>query len=407
MIRLSKFPFKTEKVPPKASDNVSTSLLLQAGFIRQVMAWVYTYTTLWLKVLRKIENIIRQEMDNYGCYEILMPGLSPKELWDKTNRWEIEEYFKLPTYDDKFYRLNPTHEELVVPLMKQFISSYKDLPTCVYQIQTKYRNEKRAKSGLLRWREFLMKDAYSFHLTDEDFQKFYDGMIEVYKTIFDRLGIWKDTYLTYADGWTFTDKYSHEFQTLLPIGEDTIYICENCGTAHNKEIVSEDGFKCIKCGGTKARVERASEVGNIFPLETKYSKPFDLKVLDENGKEKDVIMGCYGIGVSRLMGVIAEYFTKDGKIVWPESIAPADYYIIVLGEHNLPKAEEFAKKLESEGKEVILDDRQGKKYGFGVKIKDAELIWAPNIVIFSDKTLEQGGYELRKLWEKEWKIVQL
>jgi prolyl-tRNA synthetase len=160
----------------------------------------------------------------------------------------------------------------------------------------------------------------------------------------------------------------------LPIGEDTIYICENCGTAHNKEIVPEDGFKCIKCGGTKARVERASEVGNIFPLETKYSKPFDLKVLDENGKEKDVIMGCYGIGVSRLMGVIAEYFTKDGKIIWPESIAPADYYIIVLGEHNLPKAEEFAKKLESEGKEVILDDRQGKKYGFGVKIKDAELI---------------------------------
>ncbi len=406
MIRLSKFPFKPEKVAPKASDNVSTSLLLQAGFIRQLMAGVYTYTTLWLKVLKKIENIIRQEMNNLGAYEILMPWISPREIWETTWRWDIEEYFKLPTYDNKFYRLNPTHEEIVVPLMKQFINSYKDLPVCVYQIQTKYRNEKRAKSWLLRGREFLMKDAYSFHLTEEDFEKFYEQVIEAYKKIFDRLGIGKDTYLTYADWGTFTDKYSHEFQTLLPIWEDTIYICEKCWTAHNKEIVPEDGFKCIKCGYTKARVEKASEVGNIFPLETKYSAPFDLKVLDENWKEKTLIMGCYGIGVSRLMGVIAEYFTKDWKIYWPESVSPADYYIIVLGD-NLEKAETLARKLESEGKEVILDDRQGKKYGFGVKIKDAELMWIPNIIIVSDKTLEQWWYELRKLWEKEGKIVSL
>ena len=405
MIRLSKFPFKTEKVAPKVSDNRSTSLLLQAGLIRQTMAWVYTFTTLWLKVLRKIENVIRQEMDNYGCYEILMPGLSPKEFWDKTNRWDIEEYFKLPTYDNKFYRLNPTHEELVVPLMKQFLKSYKDLPTCVYQIQTKYRNEKRAKSGLLRWREFLMKDAYSFHLTDEDFQKFYDGMIETYKTIFNRLGIWKDTYLTYADGGTFTDKYSHEFQTLLPIGEDTIYICENCWTAHNEEIVDPDNFKCIKCWWTKAKIEKASEVGNIFPLETKYSAPFDLKVLDENWQEKPVIMGCYGIGVSRLMWVIAEYFMTENGIAWPENIAPADYYIIVLGD-NLDKAEQLAKKFENEWKEVILDDRQGKKFGFGAKMKDAELLGIPNIIIISDKTLEQWGYELKKMWEKDSKLVK-
>jgi len=408
VVRLSKFPFKTEKVPPKASDNISTSLLLQAGFIRQVMAWVYTYTTLWLKILKKIENIIRQEMDNYGCYEILMPWISPKELWDATWRWDIPEYFKLPTYDEKYYRLNPTHEELVVPLMKQFIKSYKDLPTCVYQIQTKYRNEKRAKSWLLRWREFIMKDAYSFHLDEKDFEEFYEWMIKTYRKIFDRLWIWKDTYLTYADGWTFTDKYSHEFQTLLPIGEDIIYICENCWTAHNKEIVDENNFKCIKCWGTKARIEKASEVWNIFPLETKYTKPFDMKVLDENWEEKDVIMWCYGIGVSRLMWVIAEYFTKDWKILWPKNIAPADWYVIILKDEHKQKAEELISKLVSEWNEIIFDDRVGKKFGFWQKIKDAELMWIPNIAIISDKTLQQWWYELRTRndkWEYEVKLV--
>ena len=405
MIKLSKFPFKTEKVAPKVSDNRSTSLLLQGGLIRQTMAWVYNYTTLWLKVLRKIENVVREEMDNYSCYEILMSWISPKEVWDKTNRWDIEEYFKLPTYWDKYYRLNPTHEELVVPLMKQFINSYKDLPTCVYQIQTKYRNEKRAKSWLLRWREFLMKDAYSFHISDEDFQKFYEWMITTYTKIFDRLGIGKDTYVTLADGGTFTDKYSHEFQTVLPIGEDTIYICKNCGTSHNEEIIDPENFVCTNCGWKEFEKKKASEVGNIFPLETKYSAPFDLKVLDENGKEKDVIMGCYGIWVSRLMWVIAEYFMNENGIAWPENIAPATHYIVVLGD-NIEKAEQLAKQLENEGKEVILDDRQGKKFGFGTKMKDAELLGIPNIIIISDKTLEQWGYELKKLNEKEGKIIK-
>ena len=406
MIKLSKFPFKTEKVAPKVSDNKSTSLLLQAGLIRQTMAWVYSYTTLWLKVLRKIENIVRQEMDNYGCYEILMSWISPKEVWDKTWRWDIEEYFKLPTYWDKYYRLNPTHEELVVPLMKQFINSYKDLPTCVYQIQTKYRNEKRAKSWLLRGREFIMKDAYSFHLSDEDFQNFYEWMIVAYNKIFDRLWIGKDTYVTLADGGTFTDKYSHEFQTVLPIGEDTIYICKECGTSHNEEIIDPDNFECKKCWWKTCDVKKASEVGNIFPLETKYTKPFDLKVLNEEWKEQEVIMGCYGIWVSRLMWVIAEYFMKENSIAWPENIAPATHYIVVLG-NNLEKAEQLAKQLENEGKEVILDDRQGKKFGFGAKMKDAELLGIPNIIVVSDKTLEQWGYELRKLGEKEGKIVGL
>jgi len=407
MIRVSNFPFKTEKVAPKVSDNKSTSLLLQAGLIRQNMAWVYTYTTLWLKILRKIENIIRKHMDNYWAYEILMPALSPKENWEKTWRWDgIDVMFHLPAAENKEYGLNSTHEEIVTPLMKEFLVSYKDLPTCVYQIQDKFRNEKRAKSWLLRWREFWMKDAYSFHLTDEDFVSYYEWMKKVYMDIFDELGIWKDTYITLADGWTFTDKYSHEFQTILAIGEDTIYICENCWTSHNEEIIDPGNFVCTNCWSKNCRVEKSAEVGNIFPLETKFTKPFDLKVLDKDGKEKEVIMGCYGIGVSRCMWVIAEYFTKDDKIVWPENLAPANYYIIVL-QDNLEYAEKLAQKLEQEGNEVILDDREGKKFGFGAKMKDAELLGIPNIIVVSNKTIEQGGYELKKMWEKEEKIVKI
>lgn len=396
MIRLSSFPFKTEKFAPKVSDNKSTSLLLQAWFIRQTMAWVYSYTTLWLKVLRKIENIVRKHMDNYGANEILMPALSPKELWEKTWRWDgIDVMFHLPATENKEYWLNSTHEEVVTPLMKEFLTSYKDLPVCVYQIQDKFRNEKRAKSGLLRWREFWMKDAYSFHLSDEDFVKYYEWMKKVYMDIFDELGIWKDTYITLADGGTFTDKYSHEFQTLLDIGEDTIYICEDCGTSHNEEIIDPKNFVCTNCKWTKCRVEKASEVGNIFPLETKFTKPFGLTVLDENQRQKEVIMWCYGIWISRLMWVIAEYSMKDEKIIWPISVAPANYYIIVVWEQNLERAEKIAKKLEADNQEVILDDRMGKKIGFGVKIKDAELLGIPNIIVVSDKTKDkEEGYEI-------------
>ena len=401
MIQLSKFPFKTLKSQPKVSDNISTGILLQAGFIRQTMAGVYNYTTLWLKVLRKIENIVREEMNAYGASEVLMSGLSPRDVWDKTGRWEIEEYFKVPTYGDKYYRLNPTHEEVVVPLMKEFIESYKDSEKCVYQIQTKYRNEKRAKSGLLRGREFLMKDAYSFHITDEEFKAYYAGMIDVYNTIFDRLGIGQDTYVTLADGWVFTDKYSHEFQTVLGIWEDDIYICSDCGISHNKEVVDlEKWFICTGCNSLNHEIKQASEVGNIFPLETKFSKPFGVSMLDSDNKSQDVIMGCYGIWVSRLMGVIAEYFASERWISWPENLAPASHYIIVIWEENLETATSLAKTLESEWKEVILDDRMWRKVGFGQKAADCELFGIPNRVVISPKTLEQGGYELQSRdWE--------
>ena len=401
MIKLSNFPIKTLKTRPKISDNISTGILLQAGFIRQTMAWVYNYTTLWLKVLRNIEKIVREEMDNYGVSEILMSWLSPMDIWEKTWRADIEEYFKVPTYWDKNYRLNPTHEEIVVPLMCEFINSYKDSGAAVYQIQNKFRNEKRAKSWLLRGREFLMKDAYSFHLSDEEFVEYYEGMKKVYMKIFDRLDLLKDTYITLADWWVFTDKYSHEFQVVLPIGEDDIYICDKCNTSHNKEIVDLDnGFICTKCKSTNHRIEKASEVWNIFPLETKFTKPFDMKMLDENNKQQDVIMGCYGIGVSRLMWVIAEYNMTEKWIAWPESIAPVDYYIIVIWEENIIKAEKLAEKLEVEWKTVILDDRMWRKIWFWQKVWDCELFGIPNKIIISPKTIEAWWFELTKRWEK-------
>lgn len=401
MIKLSNFPIKTLKTRPVVSDNISTSILLQAGFIRQTMAWVYNYTTLWLKVLRNIENIVREEMNAYWASEILMSGLSPMDIWEKTLRAEIEEYFKVPTYGDKFYRLNPTHEEIVVPLMSEFINSYKDSGACVYQIQTKYRNEKRAKSGLLRGREFLMKDAYSFHLKDEEFVEYYEWMKKVYMKIFERLGLLSDIYITLADWWVFTDKYSHEFQVVLPIWEDEIYICDECNTSHNKEVVDlENWFICTNCKSKNHRIEKASEVWNIFPLETKFSKPFWMKMQDENNKEQDVIMWCYGIWISRLMWVIAEYNMTDKWISWPESIAPANYYIIVIWEENLEKATDFAEKLESKWKTVILDDRMDKKIGFGQKAWDSELFWIPNRIVISPKTIEKWGFEFTKRGEE-------
>jgi prolyl-tRNA synthetase len=290
--------------------------------------------------------------------------------------------------------------------MNEFISSYKDSWACVYQIQNKFRNEKRAKSGLLRGREFLMKDAYSFHITDEEFEKYYEWMKKVYMKIFDRLGLLKDTYITLASWWDFTEKYSHEFQVVLPIWEDDIYICDECWTSHNEEIVDlENWFKCTKCWKSKHRIEKASEVWNIFPLVTKFSKPFWLKMTWEDNKQHDVLMWCYGIWVSRLMWVIAEYNMTEKWIAWPKSVAPADYYIIVIGEENINKATEIANKLESEWKTVILDDRIWKKIWFGQKAGDCELFWIPNRIVISPKTIDQGWYELNKKGEEN-KIIK-
>lgn len=394
MLKLSQFPFKTLKSMPSGSDNRGTGLLLQAGMIRMTMAGAYNYTTLGLRVLRKIENIVREEMQNIGSQEILMTALASKENWEKTARWnEVDVLFKLPAAEGREYALNPTHEEIVTPLVGEFIQSYKDLDGCsVFQIQNKFRNEKRAKSGLLRGREFLMKDMYSFHRTQEELDQYFEIVHEAYNRVFERIGLGDSTHYTFASGGDFS-KYSYEFQTELSIGEDEAYICEKCRQAHNLEIIDPDNFVCAECGNTTYTKKIVSEVGNIFKLGSRFSDAFDLKYQDENGKIQKLVMGCYGIGVSRLMGVIAEKFAHEKGVKWPKSIAPYDAYILVLGEENIQKAEELAQKLESEGKSVILDDRMGSKFGFGQKAADCELWGIPTRISITPKTLENGGYE--------------
>ena len=303
----SHLPFKTQRSIPSGSDNRGTGLLLQAGMIRMTLAGAYSFTTLGLRVLRKIEGIVREEMDAIGSAEVLMSALGARESWIKTGRWDsVDVLFKLPAAEGREYALNPTHEEVVTPLVGEFIQSYKDLDACsVYQIQWKFRNEKRAKSGLLRGREFLMKDAYSFHRSQQDLDTYFEVMHSAYDRVFDRLGIGDSTYYTFASGGDFS-KYSYEFQTELAIGEDVIYVCDGCGQSHNQEIVAEGNFVCVQCGSTEYSKKIVSEVGNIFKLGSRFSDAFDVKYQDRDGSVGQVVMGCYGIGISRLMGVIAE-----------------------------------------------------------------------------------------------------
>jgi prolyl-tRNA synthetase len=270
--------------------------------IRMTLAGAYSFTTLGLRTLRKIENIVREEMNNAGVSEILMTALGAKEAWEKTERWDsVDVLFKLPAAENREYALNPTHEEVVTPLVGEFIQSYKDLDACaVYQIQWKFRNEKRAKSGLLRGREFLMKDAYSFHRTQEELDTYFEKIHTAYNQIFTRLGIGESTYYTFASGGDFS-KYSYEFQTELGIGEDEIFLCKKCGQSHNKEIIDTEHFVCVECGHTECEKKIASEVGNIFKLGSRFSDAFGLKYQDQDGQTKNIVMGCYGIGISRLM----------------------------------------------------------------------------------------------------------
>jgi len=394
MIQLSKYPIKTLKSTPKVSDNRSTWLLLQAWFIRQEMAWVYNYLPLWLKVLKNIEQIVREEINSTWAYELFMPSLAKKESWMKTNRWDsVDVLFKFEWSNWKEYWLNPTHEEVITPLMWEFINSYKDLDNMkVYQFQNKFRNEKRAKSWLLRWREFLMKDLYSFHKSQEDLDNYFEEVRIAYTKIFNRLWIWNDTFYTFASWWAFS-KYSYEFQTKLSIWEDNVYVCSNCLQAHNDEIVWEE-FECVNCKSKKYTIEKTSEVGNIFKLGTRFSNSFWLKYTWPDGKTWEVVMWCYGIWISRLMWVCAEYFMDEKWLVWPESIAPASHYIIVMWDH-LDKALELAKKIENEWWDVIIDDRD--KVWFWQKAWDADLMWIPNRIVISDKTVNSElWYEIKK-----------
>lgn len=403
----SKLFTKTRKDAPSDEVSKNAELLIRGGFIHKEMAGVYSFLPLGFMVLKKIENIIRTEMNNAGGQEILMSSMQPKENWEKTGRWgAMDDLYKVKDSSDREVALGPTHEEIVVPILKNYITSYKDLPLAVYQIQNKFRMELRAKSGILRGREFMMKDMYSFHKTAEDFEEFYNKMKEVYKNIFTKVGIGHLTYMTFASGGTFA-KYSHEFQTITSVGEDTIYVDEASGVALNKEVLNDEVLGQLNLQKEKL-IERTSiEVGNIFDLKTKYSKPFDLSFTDEKGQKQDVLMGCYGIGLGRLLGTVVEVLSDDKGIIWPESIAPFQVHLLLLGEDEAVQAEALRvyEALVKAGIEVLFDDRS--QISAGEKFSDADLLGIPMRAVVSARSMKEGGIEIKKRNEEKGKIISL
>ena len=392
---------KVNREAPSEEKSINAILLQRAGFIYKLSAGIYGFLPLGFKVLKKIEGIIREEMNKIGGQELVLPALHPKDLWLKTGRWNtMDDLYKLKEQKKEF-ALGPTHEEIITPLARNFIRSEKDLPLYLYQIQLKFRKEARAKSGLLRTKEFLMKDLYSFHKDENDLDEYYEKIKEAYFRIFERVGIKKDKlYLTYASGGTFS-KYSHEFQVLTEAGEDTIYICKKCGVAINKEIKEETPV-CPNCGGNDFGVRKAIEVGNIFKLKDKFSKVFGLHFVDKQGNKKLVQMGCYGIGLGRLMGTIVELNYDSKGIIWPKTLSPFQAHIIPIksGHHKEidKKIEKVSQKLyselESEGLEVLYDDREHKSPG--EKFAEADLIGIPYRLVLSKKTIEKDSIEIKE-----------
>lgn len=381
---------KTQKDALKDEPSINAQLLIRAGFIDKLMAGVYTILPLGLRTLDKIENIIREEMNVIGGQEIFMPTLQPKENWLKTGRWDtMDDLYKVKDGSGREMALGPTHEEVVVPLMSRFINSYKDLPFAVYQFQNKFRMELRSKSGILRGREFIMKDLYSFHLTEQDLDAYYEKAKQAYFKIFERAGLKEQTHLTFASGGSFS-KYSHEFQTITPAGEDIIYVCSQCGLAVNKEIKDEVST-CPECGKQDFQEEKAIEVGNIFKLMNKYSKPFELSVKNEKGESQEIVMGCYGIGLGRLMGTVVEVHHDEKGIVWPMSVAPFSAHILSLRKDA--EAEKLYTELQKLGVEVLLDDRDASA---GAKFADADLIGMPYQIVVSEKTLAEKQVEIKE-----------
>ncbi len=398
-MRYSHFLGKTRRDAPAGELSLNAKLLEQAGYVNKLSAGVYSYLPLGKKVIDKIAQIIREEMNAVDGQEIFLPALHPADNWKVTGRWEtFDVLFRLKDASEKDLALGPTHEEVLYPLMKAYVKSYKDLPLSVYQIQTKFRDELRSKSGLLRGREFLMKDLYSFHSDQKDLDEYYERVVVAYKNIFSRVGV--KAIFTDALGGTFSHR-SHEFQVETSSGEDTVYYCEKCDHGWNKEVVDEDKMdteKCSKCQGELVEL-KCSEIANIFKLNSKYSEDFDFKFTNESGENKLVIAGCYGLGVSRLMGVIAEVFNDELGLCWPENIAPYKYHLINLSK-DLEKAEKIYKKL-SEKDLVLYDDRSD---SVGIKFKDADLIGLPYRIVVSDK-LSGDEVEIKDRVSAEPRIV--
>lgn len=403
-MKLSQSFTKTSKTAPADETSRSATYLLRAGYIYKEMAGVYDYLPLGMRTLEKIIQIIREEMNAIGGEELRLTALQPKDVWGASGRWDdkvMDVWFKTKLNAGGELGLAPTHEEPLTHVMKNYISSYKDLPVYAYQFQTKFRNELRAKSGIMRTREFMMKDLYSFSKNREEHDEFYEKCAESYKKIFNRLGIGNDTFRTFASGGAFS-KYSDEFQTLCEVGEDIIYLDREKGIAVNEEVYNDEVLADLGLDKSKLEQHKAAEVGNIFTLGYRFSDALDLCFNDEDGKRQKVFMGSYGIGPSRVMGVIAEKLSDDKGLVWPEEIAPYKYYIVGIGEAG---EKEAAKLHDLAPEDVILDDRKTARTG--EKFADAELMGIPYRVVISDKTLAENKVELKNRSTDETKLLTL
>ncbi len=405
-MKLSQLFTKTTKNAPADETARNAQLLIQAGFVYKDMAGVYSYLPLGLRVLNNIANIVREEMNSLGAQEVLMPALQVKERYEKSGRWDdkvVDNWFKTKLANGAELGLGFSHEENLSPIIKAHLGSYRDLPFGAYQIQTKFRNELRSKSGLMRGREFVMKDLYSFALNQQQHDEYYDKVTDAYLRVYNRLGIGDNTFITFASGGSFS-QFSHEFQTLSEAGEDTIYLDRKSGKAVNKEVYTDDVLAQLGLNKDELEEVRAIEVGNTFNLGTKFSEPFEIQVTNESGQPQTLIMGCYGIGVSRLVGVIAELLSDEKGLVWPVSIAPAIVYIARLGDDEkvVEAADSLYKELSDAGIEVIYDDRDARA---GEKFGDADLMGIPYRVVISEKTVASGTHELKGRTESEAKML--
>lgn len=392
-MRQSKIFTKTRKEAPKDEISKNAQLLIRAGFIHKEMAGVYSYLPLGLKVINKIVNIIREEMNAINGREISLTALQDKSIWESSGRWNdeiVDVWFKTKLKNNTELGLGFTHEEPLTKLMTEYIRSFRDLPVFIYQFQTKFRNEIRAKSGIMRSREFLMKDLYSFCRNENEHNEFYEKAKQAYTNIFNRIGIGDKTYITFASGGSFS-KFSHEFQTITDAGEDSIFVHEGKKIAINKEVLNDEVLKELGIEKGELIEKKAVEVGNIFSLGTKFSDAFNLKYIDDKGENKSVIMGSYGIGPGRSMGTIAEILSDEKGLIWPKSIAPFQIHLISIGEVK-EEADELYEKLLNKGIEVLYDDRDMRA---GEKFADSDLIGIPERVVISEKTLAEGKVEVK------------
>jgi len=333
-MRVSKLFTRTSKTAPGDETAKNAQLLIRAGFIHKEMAGVYAYLPLGLRVLENIKRIVREEMNAIGGQEVAMTTLQPRDIWEKTDRWDdkkVDNWFKTKLANGTELGVGLTHEEPIVDAVSGFVRSYKDVPFFVYQIGPKFRNELRAKSGLLRGREFIMKDMYSFSATQEEHEAKYELVVKAYHKVYERLGLGEITYRTYADGGIFTNRLSDEFQTLSSVGEDKVFIDEAKHIGINEEVMTDENLALLGLNRESLVEKRAVEVGNTFHLESKYTDALDVYYTDESGARQSIIMGCYGIGVSRLMGVVAELFADEKGLVWPEAVAPYKIYLVRIG----------------------------------------------------------------------------